>query len=139
MARNHCPASGLTSQDSPIGEARTPAASLTPLAKAAVSLPISKMADVSHVTAAKRAEWDVAFPRCSVKGCIFPAASARGTLCLIHDLTEREPKHFLSVQPSTMCLDRAKYGVAESEYDDSRARDRRTLALQMDRFRNEVA
>lgn len=112
---------------------------MTPLAKAAASLPIPNMPEASHATAAQRAEWDVAFPRCSVKGCIFPAASARGTLCLIHDLTEREPKHFLSVQPSTLCLDRAKYGVAESDYDDSRARDRRTLALQIDRFRNEVA
>ena len=78
------------------------------------------------------------FPRCSVKGCIFPAAGG-GALCHIHDLTEREPAHFLSVQPSTLCLDRAKYGIADPGFDDSRSRDRRRLAAWRDRLRDDVA
>ncbi|MBI4167087.1 MAG: hypothetical protein HY508_15280 [Acidobacteria bacterium] len=82
---------------------------------------------------------DIPLPRCSVKGCIFPAASVGGSLCLIHHLAEKEPTHFLSVQPSALCLDRAKYGIAESDFDDSRARDRRQLSLQLDRLRDEVA
>lgn len=82
---------------------------------------------------------EVSFPRCSVKGCIFPAAGGGGELCLIHDLAEKEPAHFLSVQPSTLCLDRAKYGIAEPGFDDSRSRDRRRLAAWRDRLRDEVA
>lgn len=79
------------------------------------------------------------FSRCSVKGCIFPAANTGGRLCLIHDLTEKEPNHFLSVQPSLLCLERAKYGIAETDYDDTRARDRKRLSIQLDQFRNDVA
>jgi hypothetical protein len=82
---------------------------------------------------------EITFPRCSVKGCIFPAQSGGGELCLIHHLTEKEPKLFLSVQPSLMCLDRAKFGIAESEFDDARGRDRRRLSIQIDQLRDEVA
>jgi hypothetical protein len=82
---------------------------------------------------------EIPFPRCSVKGCIFPAASTGGRLCLVHNLAEKEPNHFLSVQPSTLCLDRAKYGIAESGHDDARARDRRRLSIQIDQLRDEVA
>jgi len=105
----------------------------------APSIPAQKLPAAAATPAAEGTIWELKFPRCSIKGCIFPAASAHGALCLLHDLAEREPNHFLSVQPSTMCLDRAKYGIAETEYDNSRARDRRALALQLDRFRNEVA
>ncbi len=48
-------------------------------------------------------------PRCSTRGCVFPAASVGGNLCLVHLLAEEEPKHFLSVQPSSLCLDRARF------------------------------
>jgi hypothetical protein len=138
MARNRSFTSGPTSNDTETEEVKTLAGGFTPLPKAAASLPIPKTTVASPVRAAERAVWDIPFPRCSVKGCIFPAARASGTLCLLHDLAERGPRHFLSVQPSSMCLDRAKYGIAESDYDNSRPRDRRELALQLDRFRNEV-
>ena len=76
--------------------------------------------------------------RCAVKGCIFPVARG-GIQCLLHDLAEKEPKHFLSVQPSVLLLDQAKFGVPDSDYDDSRARDRRRLAALREKFREEVA
>lgn len=108
---------------------------------AVAALPLSFRHSVGSTPAPSgdRPVLEIPFPRCSVKGCIFPAASAGGRLCLIHDLTEKEPKHFLSVQPSTLCLERAKYGIAESDYDDARARDRRRLSIQIHRLRNEVA
>jgi hypothetical protein len=80
-----------------------------------------------------------ASPRCSVKGCIFPATRGGGGQCLLHTLAEKEPKHFLSLQPSVLLLDQAKFGVPDADYDDSRARDRRRLAALRERFREEVA
>ena len=77
--------------------------------------------------------------RCRVKGCIFPAASARTGRCLVHDRAEKEPKHFLSVQPSILLVDRAKFGIPDPDYEDLRARDRRRLAALRERFREEVA
>jgi len=97
------------------------------------------MPTTEPIPVAGQTDMELPTPRCCIKGCIFPAFGNDGTLCLAHNLAEKEPIHFLSVQPSMMCLDRAKYGVAEFEYDDSRARDRRQLALQLDRFHNEVA
>jgi hypothetical protein len=112
--------------------------SLIPI-NSALPLPYRQTARSTSALPPNPPPLEIPFPRCSVKGCIFPAASAGGRLCLVHDLAEREPRHFLSVQPSSLCLDRAKYGIADSDYDDSRARDRRQLSIQLHRFRNEVA
>ncbi len=81
----------------------------------------------------------VPWPRCPVKGCVFPAASHGGEQCLLHDLTEREPKHFRSLQPSTLLLDQAKFAIPSPEHEDSRARDRRRLALVREKMLDEVA
>jgi len=139
MARDRCSISGETSNETVTEEGRTRTGSFPVLPAQDPSTPPPKQVATAPACAAEPAVWDLTFPRCSIKGCIFPAASAHGTLCLFHELAEKEPMHFLSVQPSTMCLDRAKYGIAETEYDNSRARDRRALALQLARFRNEVA
>jgi len=77
--------------------------------------------------------------RCGVKGCIFPAASVSTGRCLVHDRAEKEPKHFLSVQPSILLLDQAKFGIPDPDYEDLRAQDRRRLAALRERFREEVA
>jgi hypothetical protein len=77
--------------------------------------------------------------RCSVKGCIFPAASTGGRLCLIHRLTEKDPNHFLSVQPSSFCLDRANFGVPESPRQEERTRERKRFLFYFRQLRMQVA
>lgn len=77
--------------------------------------------------------------RCSVKGCIFPVADAGDSRCLVHDLADKEPKLFLSMQPSLLLLDQAKFGIPDPEFDDARARDRRRMAALREKFREEVA
>lgn len=67
-------------------------------------------------------------PRCSEKGCVFPASPDGSGRCVQHDRHTREPVLFSSFQPTRMVLDRAKFGVAEIEVDTSRAQDRRKLA-----------
>jgi hypothetical protein len=77
--------------------------------------------------------------RCSVKGCIFPSAGQGGDQCRHHLLAEQEPKFFLSMQPSILLLDQAKFGIPDQDYEDPRARDRRRLAALREKFREEVA
>ncbi len=85
-----------------------------------------------------RLKREVADQRCSVKGCVFPATSAEGT-CVQHDRQRQEPSLFSSQQPSTLLLDRAKFGVPDSEPDNSRANDRRRLARIRENFLDGVA
>jgi len=80
----------------------------------------------------------VANRRCSVKGCVFPAASGQGN-CVQHDRQSQEPSLFSSRQPSMLLLDRAKFGSLDSEPDDSRANDRRRLARIRENFLDGVA
>ena len=84
----------------------------------------------SHVASASRpVHREAAFaPRCSEKGCVFPASSDGLGRCVQHDRQNREPVLFSSLQPTRMVLDRAKFGVSEIEVDTSRAQDRRKLA-----------
>ncbi len=77
--------------------------------------------------------------RCSVKGCIFPARGSKDKRCAHHLLADREPKLFLSLQPSSFLLDQAKFGLPDPDYDHSRARDRSRLAAQRERLWEEVA
>jgi hypothetical protein len=77
--------------------------------------------------------------RCREKGCIFPATPLSPGKCLLHYLEECEPALFLSCQPTTLLLDRAKFGLPDIEGDDWRARDRRRLAALREKFLEEVA
>ncbi len=72
--------------------------------------------------------------RCKEKGCVFPAASADNDTCLQHNRQHQEPSLFRSRQPSTLLLDHAKFGVLDSEPDNSRANDRRRLAKIREHF-----
>lgn len=78
-------------------------------------------------------------PRCSEKGCIFPATKSGTGKCLLHGLEESEPVLFLSCQPTMLLLDQAKFGPPDPEADYSRARDRRRLATLREEFLEEVA
>ena len=138
MTRSQCSAPPPNLKD-PARQERSKPGAIPPHSAAALPLSFRHSVGSTPALSGGRPVLEIPFPRCSVKGCIFPAASASGKLCLIHHLTETEPKLFLSVQPSMMCLDRAKYGIAESEYDDARARDRKRLSIQIDQLRNEVA
>jgi len=67
--------------------------------------------------------------RCSEKGCVFPAAGRGPGKCRQHQRQLREPALFSSLQPSTLLLDRAKFGLPESDSEPrvSRSSDRRRL------------
>ncbi|HEX5481175.1 MAG TPA: hypothetical protein VFZ08_00960 [Terriglobia bacterium] len=66
-------------------------------------------------------------PRCSEKGCVFPATPGAAGMCLHHYRQTQEPILFSSHQPTRVVLDRGRFGVPE-EVDASRAKDRRRLA-----------
>lgn len=63
--------------------------------------------------------------RCAEKGCVFPAAVGPGGICLYHERERREPGCFHSRQPSQLLLERAKFGLLVSDYEEARARDRK--------------
>jgi hypothetical protein len=76
--------------------------------------------------------------RCVVRGCIFPAAGGEDPLCLLHRRAEEEPDHFLSVQPSSFCLERARYGLPAAP-GPGQGRPGRRLAAPFQQFCNKVA
>ncbi len=63
-------------------------------------------------------------PRCGIRGCIFPAAAGNPPRCAQHQREASEPEMFESQQPSRLNLARAKYGLPDTEPDDSRLRAR---------------
>lgn len=75
-----------------------------------------------------------ASPRCSEKGCVFPAASPRSAKCAYHERQMEEPVLFSSLQPSRLLLDPARGLPADENYDEGRKRDRRRLARQWEEF-----
>ena len=80
-----------------------------------------------------------AFPRCTEKGCIFPATRRTQEKCLLHNLQQLEPTFFQSFQPSMLLLDQARFGVPHSRSEDERARDRHRLAALRKSFWEEAA
>lgn len=73
-------------------------------------------------------------PRCSEKGCVFPAAPGAAGMCLHHHRQKQEPILFASHQPTRVVLDRGQVGPPEDEVDTSRAKDRRRLAAIREAF-----
>jgi hypothetical protein len=67
-------------------------------------------------------------PRCCQKGCVFPAQRGGHGECAYHRRQFLEPDCFQSQQPTFLLLDQAKFGLPDSEPDDSRVRDRHRLA-----------
>jgi hypothetical protein len=67
-------------------------------------------------------------PRCSEKGCVFPASADGLGQCVQHRRQSQEPNFFSSLQPTRLVLERAKFGLPETEVDTSRTQDRRRLA-----------
>ena len=51
-------------------------------------------------------------PRCRVKGCVFPESELAEGRCHFHDLEDKEPALFESVQPILQVLSQAKFGLA---------------------------
>jgi len=72
--------------------------------------------------------------RCSVKGCVFPAPFPEHTECHYHELLRSEAELFQSHQPSHLLLLHAPLGVPEQEHDDSRQRDRKRQAAELEAF-----
>ena len=77
--------------------------------------------------------------RCTIKGCVFPGPSEVHGPCSYHRRQNLEPSLFESLQPSTLLLGRAVFGVPDSEPDDSRVRDRRRQAMERRAFLLEEA
>lgn len=79
-------------------------------------------------------------PRCSEKGCVFPQSRPGCAKCRQHERQSSEPDLFASRQPSVLLLDRAKFGVPDSDVDDqgSRATDRRNIAKLWQSFQEGV-
>jgi hypothetical protein len=73
-------------------------------------------------------------PRCCRKACVFPAQPGGRGECAFHRREWLEPDCFQSQQPSFLLLDQAKFGLPDSEPDDSRFRDRHRLAAERVRF-----
>jgi len=72
--------------------------------------------------------------RCCQKACVFPAQPGGRGECAYHRRQSLEPGFFQSVQPSSLLLDQAKFGLPDSEPDDGRVRDRHRLAAERVRF-----
>lgn len=72
-------------------------------------------------------------PRCRQKGCVFPAQPG-GDECADHRRRSLEPAYFQSQQPTFLLLDQARFGLPDSEPDDSRVKDRQRLAAERVRF-----
>lgn len=77
--------------------------------------------------------------RCVVKGCVFPGTSSGQGWCNYHQLQYQEPGFFESLQPSLALLGQARYGLPDSEPDDSRRRDRRRQVSEREAFLLEAA
>ncbi len=75
-------------------------------------------------------------PRCSVKGCVFPAPIQGSTTCHYHELlqSDAEAPHFQSHQPSHLLSLYAPFGVPEAEPDDSRQQDRKRQDAEREAF-----
>ena len=72
--------------------------------------------------------------RCCQKACVFPAQPGGCGECAYHRRQSLEPGFFQSMQPSSLLLDQAKFGLPDSEPDDGRVRDRHRLAAERVRF-----
>jgi hypothetical protein len=72
---------------------------------------------------------------------VFPAAGGGIGKCRQHQRQYREPALFSSVQPSTLLLDRAKFGLPDSDSEPrvSRSSDRRRLTKLWQAFREGAA
>ena len=68
--------------------------------------------------------------RCNERGCVFPAKVGAMGRCFYHHLQRLEPGCFQSLQPTMLLLERAKFGLPDSEPEDSRLVDRRRLATE---------
>jgi len=73
-------------------------------------------------------------PRCRHKACVFPARPGAHGECVYHHRQYVEPASFQSLQPSSLLLDQAKFGLPNTEPDDGRVQDRNRLASERVRF-----
>jgi len=72
--------------------------------------------------------------RCRHKACVFPAQPGTHGECVYHHRQLVEPGCFQSLQPSSLLLDQAKFGLPDKEPDDGRVQDRNRLAAERVRF-----
>ena len=73
-------------------------------------------------------------PRCSVKGCVFPAPDAETKRCHYHELLHSEGEIFQSHQPTYLLSLHAPFGIADEEPDNTRREDRKRKAAEREKF-----
>lgn len=73
-------------------------------------------------------------PRCSVKGCVFPASAQERSVCRYHELLHSEGALFQSHQPTHLLSLQAPFGIPECEPDDTRQQDRKRQAAEREEF-----
>lgn len=94
---------------------------------------------LSFSTSTHEGQHPVTFPRpkCSEKGCVFPAASIDTGKCSYHTHQQEEPVLFRSRQPTGLLLDPARMAPSEGEHARSRKRDRRKMAAIWEQFQSD--
>lgn len=100
---------------------------------------LPKRQDISFSTSSGGRPQEVSFStaRCAEKGCVFPASSPNSGKCVYHTRQEEEPVLFRSHQPTGLFLDPARMSPADQEYDGSRKRDRRRMAVLWEQFQSD--
>ncbi len=78
-------------------------------------------------------------PHCAVRGCVYPAAEGDPTRCVYHRRESNEPGMFETLQPSSLMMGRAIFGLPDTEPDDSRRRARRQREKHGEHFGREDA
>lgn len=94
---------------------------------------------LSFSTSSKGKPHTAAFPmpRCSEKGCAFPASSLDSGKCSYHTHQQEEPTLFRSRQPTGLLLDPARVPPTEREDGSGRKRDRRRMAAIWEQFQRD--
>jgi len=93
------------------------------------SAPLPVVPDTKTVTAPPDPS-----PRCSVKGCVFPAPPQGRPECHYHELLRTEAELFQSHQPSHLLSLQAPFIIPEEAPDDSRQQDRKRQAAEREAF-----
>jgi hypothetical protein len=55
-----------------------------------------------------------AWPRCSERGCVYPASDINARKCRHHERLQREPHLFCSFQPTLLVVEQARYNAQGS-------------------------
>jgi hypothetical protein len=101
---------------SPARFPRPPEQLRTPDREAAATVPETSPAPprAAEPLSARRAA-SRGWPRCSERGCVFPASLADSGMCLYHHRLQSEPQLFRSYQPTRLVVEQAQHAVQAAD------------------------